>query len=119
MIGSSDSLRKRRSIIVVTCFALMCSTASADIAINLTAPTGRGDRDAPSPTLADFQAFAGTQLAGATTVFNADPNVIGGGVGGAWNFFNTTQTIGGIGVQTIGDGNSFAAGNDDVLTGRP
>ena len=103
-------------------FGLLCGVAAADIAINFTAPPGRGDPNAPAPTLSDFQAFSGTQLDSDTTVINADPALgLAGapdGNGASFGFFNQSAApivIGGIGVETFTDGNSFAAG-DNVHT---
>jgi len=100
-------------------FTLLCGVAAADIAINFTAPPGRGDPNAPAPTLSDFQAFSGTQLDSDTTVFNADPALgLAGapdGNGASFGFFNQATApivIGGIGVETFTDGNSFAAGDN-------
>ena len=100
-------------------FVLLCGVAAADIAINFTAPPGRGDPNAPAPTLSDFQAFSGTQLDSDTTVFNADPALgLAGapdGNGASFGFFNQATApivIGGIGVETFTDGNSFAAGDN-------
>lgn len=89
----------------------------ADLVINFSSTTGRGDKLETDATAADFIAVSATQLDSRTVVFDADPDIpdVGGGVGGGWNFFGTTQTDvagSGLSVTTTGDANGFNAEPD-------
>lgn len=103
------------------CLLLISGVASADLAINFSSTTGRGGKETTAATVADFAAITGTQLDAATAVlFNADPDILGGGVGGGWNFFNTTQTNvagSGLDVTTTGNGNGFNAQSNSWTDG--
>ncbi len=90
----------------------MAAVGYADLAVNFMAPTGRGDKNTTLATAADFIGVSAASLDSGLTLFNADPDVIGGGNGGAWNHFNTPQTYGGLTISTTSGANGFNASDD-------
>lgn len=117
------------SLSAATCVLAMGSVATADFAVNMAAPQGRGDKDAAAATLADFQAYTDAALDNSAVVVDALAAGPNGGNNGAWLNINgmvvdgytiTTSTTGTS--DPAGSGNGWNSGNpwtdlDPILEG--